>query len=226
MLRERINARLEALGINAFEAARRGGFERAFLHDLLSGRKERIHPRNHAKIAEVLSCSVEYLRGETDDPRGIIHADPDAPFRLVHFGLPLHGVIEVGAFRKRREVKRDDLAPLAADPGFDETKQMAFELRVADAFQLSLKGGRAFLGAIDFIEYTTSCGSLRNGDLVVVESQSDSDPSLLETSCCEVLFSDKQIHLVACFSDGPRLRAPMSSARQIIAVVTRIVQTI
>lgn len=62
-LAERVRERLEALGINPFEAARRAGFERSFVNDLLIGRKKSVRGASLLKLAAALGCDPAYLVG-------------------------------------------------------------------------------------------------------------------------------------------------------------------
>ncbi|MCF1502167.1 LexA family transcriptional regulator [Afifella sp. H1R] len=71
-LKERVRQRLDDLGINPFEAARRAGVERNFINDLLSGRKRSIRDTSLTKLARGLNTSEAWLLGrlsEDDNPR-------------------------------------------------------------------------------------------------------------------------------------------------------------
>lgn len=64
----RVAERLEALGINAFDAADRGSFpDRKFVYDITTGRKGGVRGANLRALAAALECSPEYLLGETDE---------------------------------------------------------------------------------------------------------------------------------------------------------------
>jgi SOS-response transcriptional repressor LexA len=67
-LKDRVKARLDVLGINAFEAARRGGLERNFVNDILDNTKLSVRGVNLPKLATALECSIPYLLGEEDEP--------------------------------------------------------------------------------------------------------------------------------------------------------------
>lgn len=68
-LAERVRERLEALGINPFEAARRAGFERSFVNDLLIGRKKSVRGAALLRLATALGCDPAYLVGMQAAPR-------------------------------------------------------------------------------------------------------------------------------------------------------------
>jgi hypothetical protein len=53
-LRMLVSRRLAELGINPFEAARRGGLERSFVNDILIGKKRSVRGDNIGKLAVAL----------------------------------------------------------------------------------------------------------------------------------------------------------------------------
>jgi hypothetical protein len=67
-LQKRIRARLDALNLNPFEAARAAGLERGFINDVLIGKKKSIRGDNFYRVAEVLNCTVDYLNGKSERP--------------------------------------------------------------------------------------------------------------------------------------------------------------
>lgn len=62
-LRKRIRARLEALGISSYEAARRADLNRYAVYDLLIEKKETMRPKALIALAKALECDPEYLNG-------------------------------------------------------------------------------------------------------------------------------------------------------------------
>jgi transcriptional regulator with XRE-family HTH domain len=60
-LRALIRRRLEALGINSFEAARRVGAQRTFVNDILSGRKQSVRGDNLRRLADALEMDLSEL---------------------------------------------------------------------------------------------------------------------------------------------------------------------
>ena len=225
-LKDRIKARLDALGLNAFEAARNAGLERAFINDVIAGRKSKIHPRNYAKLAPVLGCSAEYLRGEVQEPNPAEAPGKGAALSTENdeaFGLNILGTVEAGAFR-RREKSRNELAPIAYDPRFPGARQIAFEVRRQNIKSQVFASGRSFIGAVDFDDYVKGWGALRNGDLVIVETRSAGDPELAETTCAEVFFVAGEMLLVSRFAQGARDKAALTSQQTILAVACRYVQ--
>lgn len=64
---DRIKARLEALGINQFEAAKRTGKHEHFIYDFFKGRKKSFPSDGPLRLAHALQCSIEYLAGVSDE---------------------------------------------------------------------------------------------------------------------------------------------------------------
>lgn len=56
-----VELRLTELGVNPFEAARRGGLERSFVNDLLIGRKKSVRGDNIGKLAAALEIDTASL---------------------------------------------------------------------------------------------------------------------------------------------------------------------
>lgn len=62
VLVKRILERMDQLGISQAEVARRGRFNRAFVSDLLRGKKQSIHDSNYVRLARALLTTPLYLR--------------------------------------------------------------------------------------------------------------------------------------------------------------------
>jgi transcriptional regulator with XRE-family HTH domain len=67
-LKTLVKRRLVELGINPFEAARRGRLERSFVNDLLNGKKRSIRGDNATKLAAALEVDVVSLLSRRDGP--------------------------------------------------------------------------------------------------------------------------------------------------------------
>ena len=73
-LADRVRQRMDTLGINMTAATKRGGLERTFVADLLSGKKQTINAANAAKLAKALECSVDWLlhgKGDVAPSQGL-----------------------------------------------------------------------------------------------------------------------------------------------------------
>lgn len=67
IIKERIETRLKALGINQFVAAERAGKNSHFIYDFMIDRKRSFKGDGLFRLAYVLECSVEYLTGKSPD---------------------------------------------------------------------------------------------------------------------------------------------------------------
>lgn len=68
-LADRVRERLDALGINRVEAARRAGLERSFVNDLILGKKKNILGASLLRLATALECDPAYLVGMQAEPQ-------------------------------------------------------------------------------------------------------------------------------------------------------------
>lgn len=67
VMRSRIQARLNEIGVSASDASVKAGMNRAFLHKVLSDTSYTPRPASIRKVAAALVCKPEYLTGESDD---------------------------------------------------------------------------------------------------------------------------------------------------------------
>lgn len=155
LLKQRVQERLRALDISAFEAARRAGFERTFINDLLIGKKRSIGVKNIPRVAEALECDPRYLMGH-------IHA-PHGPQNPEHHGsdqgVPISGVCEAGVWRESPAAPAGGERPVPADPRYAADAQMAFIVRGDHAEKIGLSDGSVAL-AVAGLPY-------RDGDTVI-----------------------------------------------------------
>lgn len=107
-LKEFAEERLQLTGRTPFEAARIGGLEQNFIHDILRGRKLAVHGRNIDKLALALGATPEAvlaaIRGGTPMPGAVrtpgrrravsevVRANVDIPdFQSLPRDLPVYG---------------------------------------------------------------------------------------------------------------------------------------
>jgi hypothetical protein len=161
LLRDRIRERLDALNLNPFEAARRIPAERAFLNDLLIGKKKTIRSNALHRVAEVLDCDTGYLMGAQDMPRRAAppQASPERP-DSAPLTVALAGVAEAGAWRSPPRSGPPQALPLAPDPRFPAASQGAFLIRGDHAAWLGAGDGSVILAV-------TGAG-YRDGDVVLI----------------------------------------------------------
>lgn len=154
-IRRRVAERLSALGINAFEAARRAKTDRAMVNDLLIGKKESIRRAALIRVAQALECDPEYLIGAQATPR-----------RGAGEGqMPLAGTIEAGVWRARQTDAAPTMMPVVPDPRYPPERQAAYLVRGTQAEPLGLKDGDVLITVAD--------EPPRDGDIVVVRRVRD-----------------------------------------------------
>lgn len=169
LLRARVEERLKALEINAFEAARRGELNRFFVYEITTGKKRNVQGENLAKLARALECSVAYLTGEEVEPAASQLLQMDLEIRAV----PIVGIVEAGTFREVDEF--GDVRPRRVsaprDARYPDARQIAFEVSgdSMDAAQPPIPRG-AIVVCVDFDDIEQP---LRDGMRVVVERTRD-----------------------------------------------------
>lgn len=165
MLKDRIAERLQALGINQFEAAERAGKNAHFIYDFMTGRKRSFKGDGPIRLAQALECSIEYLTGESDEiGEPPVESGSFAP--AASSGLPVAGIIEAGVYRRIGATSAQDIAlPIAPFPSYPADRQAAFIVR---------GGGMDALGIIErmvlvTVEAEAAPDLLRSGAIVIVE---------------------------------------------------------
>jgi len=99
MRKDRIEARLKALGLTQFQAAEKAGKHAHFIYDFMIGRKRSFKGDGPIRLAQALECSIEYLTGESDDV-GRPPLSAAASYTYQPGSLPVAGIVEAGVFRR------------------------------------------------------------------------------------------------------------------------------
>lgn len=131
-LKERVEARLEALALGPVEAASKGGLNRYFIRDITHKGKQTVTVRMMPRLAAALQTTPAYLTGETDDPD---IPDNHMPLQIVESlrdltSVPRAGRVEAGEFREVsdfRDLEREFLLD-EVDPEFPRARMMAFDV--------------------------------------------------------------------------------------------------
>lgn len=151
LLRSRVRARLDALGINPFEAERRADLKRGYVNDLLIGKKTTFREKALPALARALECDLDFLTGQSNAPV----TEQRSPI-----GLPLSGTAEAGAWRDpATDSSAGEFVPIPPDPSFDRDRQRLFLVRGDHAAGLRITGGSVVLAVSDV--------AYRDGDIVV-----------------------------------------------------------
>lgn len=165
MRKDRIEARLLALGINQFEAAEKAGKNSHFIYDFMVGRKKSFKGDGPIRVAQALECSLEYLSGESDLPGKPPMVLPEfAP--AASGGLPVAGVVEAGIFRNVGSFHPPDVTlPLLPLPMFPAGDQMAFIVRGGGMDGRGIVEGMV----LHAVRAEAAPVALRSGAVVIVE---------------------------------------------------------
>jgi transcriptional regulator with XRE-family HTH domain len=225
-LRERIQRRLEELGINPFEAARRGGLERGFVNDILIGRKQSARGPNLAKLAAALDVDLAYLAEDQDEPRRAPLKPPADPDHLT-----LIGTAETGKFVPETPGSGShppaEPAPIAPDPRFPAEHQFALRVRGNGAEEVGITEGQ-IVSAVALQDLPPE--EIRDGTLCIVRRREEGVGT--ELSIRAIRMSLAGISLVApSTSPYPAIPFPQNGERgggegsvQIIGVVRQAVK--
>lgn len=129
LIRERIQARMKALGLKIVDVHERMGLGKStYVNNFLSGKQKTFDPERVPALAVALECSVAYLAGESDDvgspPSGVIldrTAEPSSPHPAAPLSSKLtgRGFVEAGAFRKpgiTQAINTENVTPLPNVP--------------------------------------------------------------------------------------------------------------
>jgi len=154
-LKTRVRERLNALGLNPFEAARKAGFERSYVNDLLIGKKSTIRQGGIDALAEALQCDPDYLTGLQAVPTAGEGAD---------LRMPLAGIVEAGAWR---ELGADPglTLPAMPDPRYPVDAQETYIVRGDHAAGFGITDGSAIV--------VVGMKTYRDGDVVLVRREKD-----------------------------------------------------
>lgn len=209
VLRKRVQGRLDALGINAFEAAKRGGLTRNFFYELFrlengKYKKDRFNLKHLDAAAAALDCDPEYLTLEQRTPRrgGV----PD--------GMKLSGIAEAGALRAPGAgVPKGLSAVVEPDPRYPDNTQEVYQVRGGHAAGLNIPSEAFVLSAkIDALKALGR--ELSAGDVVVVSRTAVEDKA--ETTVRKVAFDATGMRLDA-YPDEGRIK-PLYASEKVVAL--------
>jgi len=132
-----VQARLNQLGRNPFEAARKGGLERSFVNDILIGRKKSVRGDNIGRLATALDWTVADMMSRIDG-----NPSTELRRRRIAEGKTLRELAEASAIDIDR-LERAEYGfaeDASAWLGADEYQRLAEVLRVEpEAITLSAK---------------------------------------------------------------------------------------
>lgn len=135
----RVRERIEAIGTNPAELARRAGLARTFVSDLLLGKKKSVRGESLMVLASALDCDPEYLTGRQPSPRR-------ARSEAGHVSIPVVGVCETGVWRAPGAIPSLGSFPISPDPRFPLGQQVAFFVRGNGGAKIGIGDGEVVCG--------------------------------------------------------------------------------
>lgn len=182
ILRERIQARLEALGLSQLAAAKKAGQNADFVRDILHGRVKDPGAMRLAKLARALETSVSYLLGEAEPVPEVTHMwtgasatkalEPYSPQEQVHrrsVALPIRFELADDLWRNATEVAGPPLGYEMGHIPEGLSKNDTWYERVRDkSFELIAPEG-SLVQVVAFEDADRE--RLTHGDVVVVQAR-------------------------------------------------------
>lgn len=160
-LQKRLRIRMDMLGLNAYQIAKKAGLGDSFVRDILRGKTRSPNSENLAKLATALDTTLDWFLGEHDD------SEPLTRVKSVG-GLDVVGKIQAGNWVDRSVIDEDDsqreIIPVARDPRFPTARQYALAV-VGDSMDLEYPEG-CYVTCVD---YWDSGVSLKDGLIIHVE---------------------------------------------------------
>ena len=155
VIAERVQTRLEALGMSAHRAAVSAGLEKSYIANLIDGTKASISAAHIPEVAKVLECSVGYLLGT----EAAVAADRQDT-------IPMAGKVARGIFQKY-PAPADGPSTMAPDPRFEPGKQAAFKVLDDHARAVGIVAGSLICVLLGDVAMADFAIAFRPGDLLL-----------------------------------------------------------
>lgn len=163
-LQKRLKLRMDMMGMNAYQTAKKAGLGDSFVRDILRGKTKSPSSENLQKLASALDTEVDWFLISGDDkpsnPSGV-----GAPIDVT--GLPVAGIIQAGTWLDLSLVDEDfeqEVIPVAADPRFPHARQYSLKV-LGDSMDLEYPDG----SYVSCVEYFSSGLGMKLGLTVHVE---------------------------------------------------------
>lgn len=190
---QRIQNRLDALGMSANEASIKAGLGRTAIQSIRIGKAKSPRADTLKRLADVLECDVAYLTGDIDSPRMVKQGGNTPEIREIppkdFSSIPLVGIVEAGTFREMDQIHDIAEFPTVAAPrsdSFPSARHVAFEVRGDSMNAAGIHPGDTLLcvdwvdtglspvdGMVVVVERTIDDGHLREWTVKEVEVQKD-----------------------------------------------------
>lgn len=146
-LQKRLRLRMDMMGMNAFQTAKKAGLGDSFVRDILRGKTRSPSVENLEKLARALDTTTDWFLSADESPIEV--ARVDAPI----VGLEVVGTIQAGTWIDRSIVDDSgeyEIIPVARDPRFPHARQ--YSLKVSgDSMDLEYPDG-SYVTCVDFYE--------------------------------------------------------------------------
>ena len=189
-LQKRLKIRMDLMGMNALQTAKKAGLGDSFVRDILRGRTRSPNAENLAKLAAALDTTADWFIGTSDAPQV---AKPKAIS-----GLEVVGNIQAGNWIDRSLIddsEEHEIIPVARDPRFPYAKQYALAV-LGDSMDKEYPEG-SYVTVVDWFD---SGLAVKDGLTVHVERYNG---SLVEMTlkCVETI---NGVKMLAPRSSNPR----------------------
>lgn len=190
-LQKRLRIRMDLLGLNALQTAKKAGLGDSFVRDILRGKTRSPNAENLKKLAEALDTTPDWFMGSGEERSSV------KPIGSVS-GLEVQGSIQAGNWVDRSlidESEEHEIIPVARDPRFPHAKQYAL-LVTGDSMDKEYPEG----SYVTCVDYWESGISLKPGLTIHVERYNG---SLVEMTLKAIELTDNGIMLMPR-SSNPR----------------------
>ncbi len=163
-LQKRLKFRMDYLGLNAFQTAKKAGLGDSFVRDILRGRTRSPSAENLAKLAAALETTPDYFTGEAEP----VEAQKSTGQAIT--GLTVVGDIQAGTWLDRSLLDDGhelEIIPVARDPRFPRAKQYGLRVK-GDSMDREFPEG----SYVTCVDYFDSGLPMKDGLIVHVERQS------------------------------------------------------
>lgn len=191
-LQKRVRIRMDMLGLNALQTAKKAGLGDSFVRDILRGKTRSPNAENLAKLAAALETTPDWFMSSGDQ------STAPQPAIVPVTGLPVLGKIQAGNWVDRSIIDDSgeyEIIPVALDTRFAGFRQYALEV-VGDSMDLKYPEG-SFVTCVD---YADSGAALKPGRILHVERHNG---SLIEVTLKAIEYVDGVLMLVPR-SSNPR----------------------
>lgn len=160
-LQKRLKFRMDFLGLNAYQTAKKAGLGDSFVRDILRGRTRSPSAENLAKLAAALETTPDYFTLEAEP------VEPPKAQPLPISGLAVVGDIQAGTWLDRSlfdDGHEPEIIPVARDPRFPRAKQYGLRVK-GDSMDREFPDG----SYVTCVDYFDSGLNMKDGLIVHVE---------------------------------------------------------